>query len=237
MIAYKVRRLWPDPRHESPRYWSNSELRRIAPLFGGMVVNVSAWKDDDKEGRKYREYFVNASDYWVTNYKADARGWQGNISKELFIDLEKPIEPDNKDRFDIVYNHTTLEHVFDVFHAFSVLCELSKDIVIVVAPFMQEQHGYYGDYWRFTPLCIERLFNHNGLQLVYVNYNDGPRDSIYIFAIGTKYPDKWANIRNLDGNKIEDMRRTFLGTRTIEGLPLVVRVLRYVMNLLYSRKF
>lgn len=31
-----------------PRLWSNSELKKIAHLFEGWVVNVSAWKDLDK---------------------------------------------------------------------------------------------------------------------------------------------------------------------------------------------
>jgi len=69
--------LFEDRKSKLPRLWSNRELERIAPLFTGDVVNVSAWQDQDKEGRRYRDYFRSARSYTLTNYEADARGLQG----------------------------------------------------------------------------------------------------------------------------------------------------------------
>lgn len=64
-----------DRKFRIPRIWSNRELKKFAKLFRGTVVNVSGWKDNDKEGANYREYFINASEYWITNYKSEARGF------------------------------------------------------------------------------------------------------------------------------------------------------------------
>ena len=42
---------------------------------------------------------------------------------------------------------------------------MSKDIVIVVVPFLQEQHAEYGDYWRFTPLTLKSFEQTQGIDL------------------------------------------------------------------------
>ena len=57
-----------DKKFRAARIWSNQELRKYAPWLGGAVVNVSAWKDKDKEGDSYQNYFVNAESYSITNY-------------------------------------------------------------------------------------------------------------------------------------------------------------------------
>jgi hypothetical protein len=147
-----------DKKFRVPRIWSNRELEKFAHLFSGKGVNVSGWKDVDKEGKKYRDYFSNISEYWITNYKSEARGFQGNQENEIFLDLEEDLDESMYCKFDVVFNHTVLEHIFDVNKAFENLCKLSNDIVIVVVPFLQEQHAEYGDYWRFTPLAVEKLF-------------------------------------------------------------------------------
>ena len=147
----------PNAIHKTPRYWSNDELRKFAGEFRGAVVNVSAWEDKDKQGRHYRDYFSSADEYWVTNYKADMRGESG-LENELFLDLQAPTPRDLVERFDVVFNHTTLEHVFDFNSAMDTLVELSRDIVIIVVPFLQQVHVVpggvadhnheYSDYWR-----------------------------------------------------------------------------------------
>ena len=60
-----------------PRVWSNRELRRVGSMVRGDVVNVSAWQDSDKEGGHYKDYFPNASSYTITNWRTEARGYQG----------------------------------------------------------------------------------------------------------------------------------------------------------------
>lgn len=179
-----------DRIHRLPRVWSNSELARFAPLFGGRVVNVSAWKDVDKEGRHYRDYFTAADSYSITNYRAEARGWQGGVG-EIFLDLEQPLPHGLEQAFDVVFNHTTLEHIFDVRQAFANICGLSRDVVILVVPFLQPYHSHYGDYWRFSPLAVKRLFEEQEMDLCYLSFNSHRAAAVYVFAIASRHPERW----------------------------------------------
>jgi hypothetical protein len=182
--------LFEDRKSKLPRRWSNQELRRLAPLFTGEVVNVSAWQDQDKEGGTYRDYFRNARSYALTNYEKDARGLQG-LPGEIFLDLEKPLPEELRGRFDVVFNHTVLEHVFEVRTAFRNLCLLTRDVVVLVVPFLQPMHGHYGDYWRFTPLTLKRLFEEEGLGLLYSSFNSHRGAAVYLFAVASRQPEKW----------------------------------------------
>jgi hypothetical protein len=185
-----VRRRGLDRKFRVPRVWSNRELARIGDLFTGDVVNVSGWQDLDKEGRRYRDYFPNASSYRITNWKAEARGWQGTEG-EIFLDLTEPLDEDLAGRFDVVFNHTTLEHIYDVRTAFANLCNLSRDLVILVVPLLQQVHGDYGDFWRFTPEALQRLLADNGFGVAYIATNDDRRSSVYVFAVGARDPEAW----------------------------------------------
>ena len=216
-----------DKKFRVPRIWSNRELEKFAHLFSGKGVNVSGWKDVDKEGKKYRDYFSNISEYWITNYKSEARGFQGDQENEIFLDLEEDLDESMYSKFDVVFNHTVLEHIFDVNKAFENICKLSNDIVIVVVPFLQEQHAEYGDYWRFTPLAVEKLFQKNSMDMIYINYNDASDDSIYIFAIGTKNKDKWENINYDSENQINNIKNFMLGTKAIQNSTFF-RLLRFL---------
>jgi len=177
-----------DNKFRTPRLWSNRELRKFAHIFKGSIVNVSGWIDADKEGRHYRDYFSNATEYVITNYAADRdRGAQG-VAGEITLDLEKGLPSGLINRFDIAFNHTVLEHVFDIRKAFSDICLIAKKAVITVVPYMQQLHGIsetVGDYWRFTPLTLKRLYEENGLTLRYCSADgDASSASIYIFCIG-----------------------------------------------------
>lgn len=209
-----------DNKFRVPRVWSNRELEKFGNLFSGKVVNASGWKDIDKEGKKYRDYFPNISEYWISNYKSEARGFQGNQENELFLDLERNLDEKMLEQFDVVFNHTVLEHTFNVNKAFENLCKMSKDIVIVVVPFLQEQHAKhadYGDYWRFTPLAVEMLFQENNMEMLYINYNDAINNSIYIFSIATKNIGEWDEIRHMGGNRIHDISNHMIGTKIIKN--------------------
>jgi len=111
-----------DRIHRLPRLWSNRELEKYAHLFQGKVVNVSGWKDIDKDGRYYRDYFIGADSYTITNYKSEARGFQG-IEGELFLDLEEDLPENLISEFDVVFNHTTLEHIYEARKAFKNLLD------------------------------------------------------------------------------------------------------------------
>lgn len=225
-----------DRKFRVPRVWSNMELRRFASHFRGAVANVSGWRDEDKEGARYRDYFSRASQYWITNYKSEARGFQGGVDNELFLDLTQELPSDLHGRFDVVLNHTVLEHIFEVHVAFANLCRLTKDIAIVIVPFMQEQHGDYGDYWRFSPQAVDRLFRVNGMETIYCSVNDSRRDSIYVFAIGSRNAAKWAAIRETPGNSVDQIHGTLVvGKKTIRN-SFAFRVANALQHILKGRR-
>lgn len=193
-----MRQLFADRIYRLPRIWSNRQLERFAALFSGDVVNVSAWKDEDKEGRHYRDYFVNAASYTITNWNEEARGFQG-LEGEIYLDLESPLPQDLVGRFDVVYNHTTLEHIYEVDTAFGNLCLMSRDVVMLCVPFLQPYHGDYGDYWRFTPLCVSRLFKTHGMTPLYLDCSNHRNSSVYVFALASKIPERWSGTINPGG--------------------------------------
>ena len=207
-----------DRKFRNVRVWSNRELEKFGNLFEGDICNVSAWQDADKEGSHYREYFNKAQKYILTNYHdKNARGTQGDRNDEIILDLTDDLIPSLHSKFDVVFNHTTLEHIFDCNKAFSNLCAMTRDIVIVVVPFLQETHGTYGDYWRFTPQVIDKSFQINGFKTLYLSYNDQAKDSIYIFAIGSKKPDAWNAIQETPGNCIANIYTKQIGTYIIKN--------------------
>lgn len=157
-------------------------------------MNVSAWDDRDKEGGYYKNYFTNAGSYSYTNY-GGYRGFQGRPN-EYALDLTGEVPRDLKRRFDVALNHTTLEHIFDVRKAFANLCELSRDIVIVVVPFAQVQHESddWKDYWRFTPTCLRKLYQENGLAVVHEAVSPHRDAGIYLLYVGSRRADQWHGV-------------------------------------------
>lgn len=203
--------MWTEPSnpfglHKAPRRWSNMQLRSISRLFEGDVVNVSAWQDSDKEGGYYRDYFPKARSYSKTNYLADRRGLQGG--DDIFLDLEDANSVDEtlRETFDVVFNHTTLEHVYDVHTALDNICALSRDLVILVVPTMQLVHvvpdpsldmeidEQYSDYWRFTPHLLSRLLRDRGFYPVILSSNNRRRSSVYTFCVASRRADSWGHI-------------------------------------------
>ena len=175
-------------RFRAPRLWSNVELRKFSHLFIGKVINISGWNDSDKEGQTYRDYFKNASAYAITNYSADEdRGIQG-LEGEIKLDLEDELPDGLARQYDVSFSHTVLEHIYDVRKAFRNMCLISNDAVITVVPFLQQVHGVnasVGDYWRFTPFTMKKMYEENGLKLRYCSSNgDTSKASIYLFCIG-----------------------------------------------------
>ncbi len=182
-----------DRKFRLARIWSNKELKKISMLFEGNVINVSSGENIDKEGSTYDKYFLNAKEFWLSNYCPGAfRGFEGRPN-ELLIDLTQKLDSSLERKFDVVFNHTTLEHVFDIFTAFKNLCLLSNDIVIIVVPFAQEQHENegYEDYWRLTPTCIRKLFELNEMEVIYEATNKDFNAATYLFFVASKNPEKW----------------------------------------------
>lgn len=175
-----------------PREFSNLELKKYAELFSGDIVNVSGWNDSDKQGSFYSNYFSNSGNYKISNYKEDQKGLQG-LKNEFYLDLEANLDNSLKNKFDVVFCHTVLEHVYNFQKAFENLSEMSKDILIIIVPFLQQVHGSgYKDYWRFSPESIKRMYLENGFIPRYISANCNDKASIYIFSIGFK-DKKWEN--------------------------------------------
>ena len=178
------------------RSWSNDELARFGGLFSGDIVNVSGWRDDDRSGenRRYADYFTGKRSYTVTNFSGKRGDEADPGAQSLFLDLEKPLPADMSGRFDVVFCHTTLEHVFDIARAADCLAGLSRDIVILVVPFIQNEHyddGAYEDYWRFTPRALDRLLADRGFTTLYVSANEQPWFPVYVFYIASRKPGAW----------------------------------------------
>lgn len=189
-IINRARRAQPGL---SPRRWSNHELKTYAPLFGGKIVNVSGWRDEDKEGRTYKSYFTDAESYDITNYWGSHAANDG-APGSLFLDLTADLPANLENQFDLVFTHTVLEHIFDIPKAVRNMAGMTRDAMIMIVPFMQDEHyspGIYGDFWRVTPLCVKKLMEDNGLTLLHLSSNDNPWYPVYLFAIGSKHPGKW----------------------------------------------
>lgn len=195
-----------DRHFREARVWSNREIAKFAGLYTGDVINVSAWEDKDKEGRTYKSYFGSCASYYISNYGTDQGVIQG-AENEFLLDLEKPLPEQLRNRFQVVFNHTTLEHIFEFRTAFDHLCEMSSDTVMLVVPWLQRLHANYGDYWRFSPQAVAKLFERNGMKTVYLSWTTSPRTSVYVFAIATKHPELW---RDKIGSPIDTTAPGFL---------------------------
>lgn len=183
-----------DRKNRAPRIWSNEELSKFVGVFKGRVINVSGWKDEDKEGKRYKDYFINALEYSISNIE----GYMGlsGLDNELYLDLERELPKELENRFEVVFCHTVLEHILGVAKAFDNLCGLSNDIVIIIVPFVQAQHNTpdFGDFWRFTPQGIIENFQKRGFTTVYLSLTPFRKTSKYIFAIASCNHPKWEKI-------------------------------------------
>lgn len=221
-------KLFIERASRRPRMWSNQILRRICKEFTGEIINVSGWRDQDKEGNYYKSYFPKASAYYISNFTGSSGLDDSEDITDFELDLEAPLIENLMDRFDVVFNHTTLEHVFDVGQAFKNLCSMSRDIVIIVVPFAQKMHfsDSYGDYWRFTPMTLRRLFANNGLSIVFETANRNVNSGIYLLSVGSRHPERWKtrlptyNEINSLGEWIgwNPMRKAYNGYMRLKGL-------------------
>lgn len=177
--------MFVDKKFRSARKWSNLELKKFSHFLKGDVVNVSAYLDQDKEGKTYQRYFSQATTYSITNFDSDKKGLTG-LKDEIYLNLEAPIPEKLLSKFDVVFNHTTLEHVYEVQQAFRNLCMMSRDYLIVIVPFLQEQHAFYGDYWRMTPLALVNMCKNNDFSPIYISANDIKTESVYIFLVARR---------------------------------------------------
>lgn len=184
---------------KNARIWSNKEMKKIAEIFEGDIINISGEFDNDKQGGVYRGYFVNAQAYRISNYKLLG------LENEIELDLEKELPISYKKKYNVVFNHTVLEHIYDIRTAFRNLCGLAKEAVIIVVPFVQEVHykdGVYYDYWRPTPFAIRRMFEENGFTMLYYSCNNMDYTNTYLFCVGIA--DEFVNKYHMIDNRPHD---------------------------------
>ncbi len=188
------------PKANNPRVFSNVLLHKYASYFSGDIINVSGWDDRDSEGDYYQNYFENRKRYTVSNVGISDKGFgslagslEGKNIEEIEIDLTATLTEARKGAFDVVFNHTVLEHIFEFDVAFKNLCDMSRDAVIIVVPLLQQIHiaGSFGDYWRPTTLAIMKQFKKNGLTPLVIATNDQPFFPVYCFAIAVRNPEKY----------------------------------------------
>ncbi len=181
----------------NPRIWSNKELRKISKNFSGKIINVSGGLDQDKQNDYYKNYFPLSSEYFISNYQKTKSG----IENEIILDLEdESIDKELINKFDIVFTHTVLEHVYKTDNAINNLCKLSKDLIISIVPFMQPFHhefGKYSDYWRFSPHTLVKKFKEQGFETIYLSWNKPVLGYIYVLHVCAKNPKKWEHISNI----------------------------------------
>lgn len=200
-LLKRIKFLRNDPLFRRPRLWSNLELKKIAPHFRGSIINVSGWADEDKFGDAYCNYFVNAQKYIVSNLGGGLqKGIYRTLEDSVNIDLNIPLGKEHYQAYDCVFLHTVFEHVFNIFQAVKNACEMSRDSIIIIVPFVQAVHwerdnpNGYSDYWRFTPFCIEKLFQEYGFTTIYRNGLDIPGSSLYYLYVLSKHPENYSEL-------------------------------------------
>jgi hypothetical protein len=192
-LALLVRSVGRRVSPEDSRAWSNRQLQRVGRLVEGDVVNVSGWRDEDKHGGLYRDYFPGARSYTVTNYSSPRLGLSDGVPS-IELDLTAPLPERLRAAFDVVLSHTVLEHIFELPTAAANLAAMTRDMLIVVVPFTQEIHGHengFGDFWRFTPEALDRLFQPHGVHRVHAAMNEQPWWGVYVFWVGSRHPGRW----------------------------------------------
>ncbi len=174
---------------------ANSELKKNGKIYQGDILNVSGWQDLDKHGNRYKDYFPNSKSYTVTNFGSEF-GSSGYIN-EKELDLSVPYS-NNLGTYDLVFTHTVIEHILPVDIVIDNLCQLSRDSIITIVPFMQCLHwkeGAFKDYWRYTPFSLKELFEKREFKTVYCSWNnDTPFMNVYLFHIASRRPDKYRNV-------------------------------------------
>lgn len=184
-------------KEKHARTFSNLELKKVGKYLKGEVINVSGWKDSDKRGGLYQDYFPDKTGYTISNFKGE-RGVES--SSDIFLDLTADLPPELAGKYEVVFNHTVLEHISQLHKAVENICKLTNDALVLVVPFKQDIHfieGSFEDYWRFTPFALRDLLKPHGLQLVYVSMNNNPVFPVYCFAVAARKPEKYRELSKL----------------------------------------
>ena len=132
------------------RQMSNAILRNWCAAVTGRVLSIGSAADSDKEGRTYREYFVNAFSYLTSDT-------EGVIGCDRALDVRRLDLEDGS--FDCLFVSGVLEHVDDIHAAISECRRVLAPggVLLVGVPFVQEIHRAPQDFWRFTEYGLRWL--------------------------------------------------------------------------------
>lgn len=175
------------------REYSNKELKFISkslPKFSNGL-NVSGNLDEDKQGGFYKNYF-RVNNWYISSYVGDST--YSNPCKQIELDLDEAttrIDQIHFQKYDLVFNHTVLEHIKNPFQAFQNLEFLlaPNGILISVVPFIYKFHysnGDFGDYWRYTPHSLELLHKKFGLFLSQIKVGPLKGYEKYIITVASR---------------------------------------------------
>jgi len=176
------------------RQFSNRILKNYLPCFSGDIINVSGCEDADKNGDYYRNYYKCWRRYVISNI-GGVHGTAINVPEAIeliYLDLEEPIKTNLFQKFDVVFTHTVLEHIYNFPQALQNLVDLSRDVIVIVIPFVQSVHytESYNDYVRLTPHYLKKYFENKGFTVLLSTANGQPFSDVYVVFIVTRYPDK-----------------------------------------------
>jgi len=181
-------------RDRRPRRFSNLVLRKYLAHMSGDIVNVSGWRDSDKEGGRYRDYYASPNRYVLSRVGGEG-GMDSDLPadcEEIYLDLNHPLDPKLAGQFDVVFCHTVLEHVFDASTALANLALLSRDVVAIVVPFSQSVHytDSYLDYHRFAPYALKESFEGEGFSVLLSDHNAQSFFPVYVIFIASRFPQR-----------------------------------------------
>lgn len=137
----------------------NAVLREWCLAARGRVLSVGSATDQDKEGRRYRDYFLNAASYTTSDYSSDA-------PCDLHLDIRAMREVEDG-TYDAVFCHSVLEHVDDLWSALRECARVlaSGGTYLVGVPFRYGIHRAPNDYWRFTEYGVRYMLGAVGLRV------------------------------------------------------------------------
>jgi SAM-dependent methyltransferase len=139
------------------RRLSNAVLNDWCASVTGRVLSLGSGGDVDKEGRRYRDYFPQASMY-VTS---DIEGVDGC---DLTLDVRHMHLADAS--FDALFVSGVLEHIDDVSAAVTECYRVlvPGGVLLVGVPFSQPIHRAPLDFWRFTEYGLRWLLRAFSIQ-------------------------------------------------------------------------
>jgi len=180
--------------YEHPRPSSNKVLRTYLRHVGGEIINISGWEDSDKQGAHYRDYFGRVDRYVISNIGGQS-GMPAAVPagvESVYLDLEHTVPDELRGRFDVVFSHTVLEHIYTVHEALETMAALTRDLVVTVVPFSQCVHytHSFSDYLRPSPFYLKRFFEERGFTVLLSTANDQPFFPVYFVFIVSRHPER-----------------------------------------------